>query len=146
MQIKILILLHLIGACIWVGGHLVLCISVLPKALRENKPEVIRIYEERFERIGIPALFLQIVTGIWMAQLYIGIENFFSFENTMYAHISVKLILLIATILLAIHARFFIIPKLSADNLSYLALHIVAITIVALGLLFTGLNFRLNII
>lgn len=146
MLVKILILLHVLGACVWVGGHLVLALSVLPKALREKNPETVRSFEERYERVGIPALLVQVITGIWIAQLYIGFKNFFSFENVMYSHISLKLILLIATLLLAIHARLFIIPKLNTDTLSFLALHIIAITLIALALLFTGLNFRLNIV
>lgn len=146
MLVKILILLHVIGACVWVGGHLVLALSVLPKALREKNPEPVRSFEERFERAGIPALFTQIITGIWIANLYVGFRNFFGFENVMYSHVSLKLILLIATLLLAIHARLFIIPKLNADNLSFLALHIVIITLVSLAMLFVGLNFRLNIV
>lgn len=146
MEIKLLILFHVIGACVWVGGHLVLALSVLPKALKEKNPEVVRVFEEGFERIGIPALVLQVVTGLWMAAIYVPVNEWFSFDNVMSNHIAVKLILLLVTILLAIHARFFIIPKLNADNLSSLGLHISAITLVALSLLFTGLNFRLNII
>lgn len=146
MKIKFLILFHLIGACVWVGGHLVLALSVLPKALKEGDPNVIRDFEEQLERMGIPALILQTLTGLWIAAIYVGVGNWFSFDNEMTARISVKLTLLIITILLAVHTRFFIIPKLSEENLSFLALHIIAITIVALALLFTGLKFRLNFI
>jgi uncharacterized membrane protein len=146
MEIKLLILFHVLGACVWVGGHLVLALSVLPKALKEKNPEVVRIFEERFERIGIPALLVQVITGLRMAGIYVNVSDWFSFNNVMNVHISIKLILLIITILLAIHARFFIIPKLNAKNLSLLGLHIIAITLVALALLFTGLNFRLDMI
>lgn len=146
MEIKLLILFHVIGACIWVGGHLVLALSVLPKALREKNPEVVRIFEDSFERIGIPALVLQVVTGLWMAAIYVPVKEWFSFDNVMSNHIAVKLILILATVLLAVHARFYIIPKLNVDNLSSLGFHIAAITLVAVALLFTGLNFRLNIV
>jgi putative copper export protein len=146
MEIKILILFHVLGACVWVGGHLVLALSVLPKALREEDPDVVRVFEERFERIGIPALLVQVITGLRLAWIYVDVSDWFSFDNVMNTHISIKLSLLIVTILLALHARFFIIPKLNKKNLSFLALHIIAITLIALALLFTGLNFRLNII
>lgn len=56
----------------------------------------------------------------------------------MIPHISVKRILLILTLLLAIHARLFIIPRLNADNLPRLAWHIIAVTLLAVALLFTG--------
>lgn len=146
MEIKLLILFHVLGACVWVGGHLVLAISVLPKALKEKDPEVIRIFEERFERIGIPALLIQLITGLRLAGIYIDVSDWFSFDNVMTSHISIKLILLIITILLAVHARLFIIPQLNRENMSLLALHIIAITLIAVALLFTGLNFRLDIV
>lgn len=146
MEIKLLILFHVLGACIWVGGHLVLALSVLPKALKEKDPDVVRIFEERFERVGIPALILQTITGLRLAAIYVDVKDWFSFSNVMYAHISVKLILLISTVILALHARLFIIPKLNRDNLSFLALHIIVITIIAVALMFTGLNFRLDIL
>lgn len=146
MEIKLLVLFHVLGACVWVGGHLVLALSVLPKALKEKEPEVIRVFEERFERIGIPALLIQAITGLRMAGIYVPIKEWFSCSNVMYSHVSIKLILLIFTILLALHARLFIIPKLNKDNLSLLGVHIIIITIVALALMFTGLNFRLDIL
>jgi uncharacterized membrane protein len=146
MEIKLLILFHVIGACVWVGGHLVLALSVLPKALKEKNPVLVQMFEERFERIGIPALLLQVVTGLWMASIYVPVKEWFSFNNVMSNHIGTKLILVSVTLLLAIHARFFIIPKLRVDTLSLLALHIWIITLLALALLFTGLNFRLDII
>jgi len=145
MEIKLLILFHVLGACVWVGGHLVLALSVLPKALKEKDPEIVRVFESHFERIGIPALLIQIITGLRMAGIYVDPRDWFSFNNVMTSHISVKLILLIVTVILAIHARLFIIPKLNKDNLSLLRLHIIAITLVALALMFTGLNFRLDI-
>lgn len=136
----------MLGACIWVGGHLILCLSILPQALKEKDPEIIRAFEKRYERVGIPALCVQAITGLRLAAIYVGVDGWFSFNNVMTVHISLKLILLILTILLAIHARFFIIPKLSVETLSALAMHIVVITILALALLFTGLNFRLDFI
>ncbi len=145
MELKILIVLHVLGACIWVGGHLILALSVLPKALKDKDPDVVRVFEDRFERIGIPALALQIITGFWMAGIYFPVSEWLSFSDRMHIHIGIKIILIITTALLALHARIFIIPKLNSDNLNSLAWHIIAITVVALALLFTGLNFRLFI-
>jgi putative copper export protein len=60
---RYLVILHLIGASVWVGGHLVLSLAILPRALRAKDPEIIRDFEAGFERIGIPALLVQVVTG-----------------------------------------------------------------------------------
>lgn len=146
MLLKILILFHVIGACVWVGGHLVLLLSILPKALREKDPEVIRNFEERYEQIGIPSLFVQVITGLWMASEYFPINEWFSFSDRWHTHIGVKLIFLSITLILAIHARFFIIPKLTEKNLLLLGFHIILMTMLAIALLFTGVNFRLGII
>ena len=54
----------------------------------------------------------------------------------------VKLSCILVTILLAAHARFRVIPNLDKDNLRYLAAHIIAVTIVSVVFVISGLNFR----
>lgn len=146
MGLKYLIVLHVLGACVWVGGHLVLALSVLPKALKKKNPEIVREFEVHYERVGIPALLLQVITGLMIAVIYMPVSEWFTFRDRAHTHIGLKLILLLITFLLAIHARLFIIPKLSQNNLSLLAWHIAAVTIIAVLMLFLGLNFRLAII
>ena len=58
-----LLFLHLLGASVWVGGHLVLLFSVLPGALRRRDVQPVRQFEQLYERVGIPALLVQIVSG-----------------------------------------------------------------------------------
>ena len=147
MELKILIILHVIGASIWVGGHLVLALSVLPKALKQKNVKMIQEFEGNFERIGIPALIIQIITGIRLSMIYLpNISEWFSFETDLSKHIALKLILLLLTILLAIHARFFIIPKLSEKTLKTLGWHIIAVTVIAVLFLIDGLSFRLGVL
>src|SRR5256885_1975814 len=62
--------LHVIGACVWVGGHLVLATRVLPRALREKKAAIIQEFEHGYEQIGMPALGVQILTGLWLAHRF----------------------------------------------------------------------------
>ncbi len=143
MPLKFLILWHVLGACVWVGGHLVLALSVLPEALRLRDESVILAFEKRFERIGIPALFIQVLTGLWMAGIYVPVSEWFSIADRVHLHITVKLLLLLCTVALALHARLFIIPRLSAATLPGLAWHIIAVTCAAVALLCVGLNFRL---
>ncbi len=52
----------LLGATVWTGGHLVLAIGFLPGALKSGDASLLRSVEERFERVGIPALLLQIAS------------------------------------------------------------------------------------
>jgi uncharacterized membrane protein len=40
-----IVFLHVLGASVWVGGHLVLATSVLPRALKARKPEILLGFE-----------------------------------------------------------------------------------------------------
>ena len=64
--------LHILGATVWAGGHLVLAVTILPEALREHRAATVSEFEQRFERIGLPALAVQIVTGLWLAEHLLG--------------------------------------------------------------------------
>lgn len=136
---------HLIAAAIWVGGHLLLALSVLPSALKYADVNAITEFEARFERLGLPALAAQIVTGLALA-LHIrpDIGGWFSFEDPIARAILAKLGLLVATILLAAHARLTIIPKLDATRLPALGIHIAAVTLLSVAFVLTGLAFRLG--
>lgn len=135
----ILLILHLLAATVWIGGHLILSIGFLPKALKEKNPEIITNFEKSYEKIGLPALLILIVTGVFLSYRYgIAISNWFSFENGIETVVSVKLILLLLTLALAIHARIFIIPKLSPKSLPFMAAHIILITLVGLTMMVVG--------
>ena len=140
----LLIILHTLAATVWVGGHLILSIIILPDAWKKNDYKIISIFENSFERIGIPSLIIQVVTGIWMSHLYLPVSKWFDFSNAISSLISIKLILLVLTIGLAIHARFVIIPKLDNSKIPLLASHIIAVTIIGIIFLIVGLSFRLN--
>jgi putative copper export protein len=140
---RILVVLHLLGATIWVGGHLVLAMSVLPRAMRANDPAIVRDFESGYERMGIPALLLQVVTGIWLAQRWIPNAAGWLAPATPQAWLVVaKLALLVATAALGAHARLRIIPRLDAARLPVLRTHIVAITVVAVLFLVLGVGVR----
>lgn len=78
----ILLVLHLIAATIWVGGHLVLAIGYLPKALKHKDFSYIGNFEKTYEPIGMPSLAVLIITGILMAYDYnAGFSSWFSFAT-----------------------------------------------------------------
>ncbi len=137
-----LLFFHVLGASVWVGGHLVLATTFLPRALREKDPRIIQSFEQQFERIGIPALLLQVITGVWMALIYVPFEDWWSLASAHHRFLWMKLGLLAGTIGLAIHARLVIIPKLSPENLPTLALHIALVTLLAISFIWVGLSFR----
>ena len=93
---RTLLFLHLLGAAIWVGGHLVLALGILPGALRRRDPQAIRAFEQVYERIGIPALLLQVVSGLWLASLWLPFDHWFGATPVARA-LQLKLLLLAAT-------------------------------------------------
>ena len=61
---SLLLLLHILAATVWTGGHLVLALTVLPRALRARDPQILLQFESGYERVGMPALLLQVLTGL----------------------------------------------------------------------------------
>jgi len=140
---RLLVVLHLLGASVWIGGHLVLAMSVLPRAMRARDPAIVRDFESGYERIGIPALLLQVITGLWLATRWIPPGVGWFPPQTPQAHLVLgKLALLLVTIALGAHARLRIIPKLDAGRLPALRAHIVAITVTAILFLILGVGIR----
>ncbi|MFQ5846657.1 MAG: CopD family protein [Candidatus Methylomirabilales bacterium] len=140
---KYLLMLHVLGATVWTGGHLVLAMTVLPKALRRRDPALILEFDSGFERIGLPALLLQVATGFWLAyQLVPDVSSWFSFEDPVSTLIFAKVALLVLTVTLAVDARVRIAPHLSSHNMGNLAFHIIAVTIIAVLLAMMGVAFR----
>lgn len=140
---KIIILLHVLFATIWVGGHLILSIGFLPRALRQKDPAIIRQFESKFEPIGLPALVIQVLTGLWLGIFYDSQPmGWFTFRGSLATHLALKVILVALTLILAIHGRFRIIPKLKPENLKALAFHIIAVTVIGIILVILGVSIR----
>lgn len=134
--------LHILGATIWAGGHLVLAVTILPRALRERRAAIVSEFEQSFERIGLPALAIQILTGFWLAHHLLGSPGNWFHDNPLAHVVQVKLGLLAITLGLAIHARFRVIPKLSDDTLPTLAWHIRLVTLAAVLFVLAGASIR----
>ena len=58
-----ILFLHILAATVWTGGHLVLAIAILPRVLRERSPAKLLEFESAYERVGIPALVVQVATS-----------------------------------------------------------------------------------
>ena len=138
-----ILFLHVLGATIWTGGHLALSFIVLPQALRARDPKILLNFEQGYERIGMPALFIQVATGLWMAwQFSPGLATWMSFSDPMTMGIGVKLGLLLATAGFALNARFRVIPNLTAETLPVMAWHIRAVTVMAVLFVAAGVFIR----
>ncbi|MBX2955025.1 MAG: CopD family protein [Cyclobacteriaceae bacterium] len=139
---KWLVLLHVLGACVWAGGHLVLSLGFLPQALKLRDLSIIQHFEKHYERVGIAALLIQVVTGVWMTLIYVPLSSWLTLASPHHVYLWTKFALLAGTLVLAVHARFFIIPKLTVEKLPQLAFHIVLVTVLAVSFVLVGLSFR----
>ena len=138
-----LLILHLLGAAIWTGGHLILALVILPKVLSSRNLDALLQFEQQFEKIGMPALAIQIITGLWMAHNILpNVSAWFAFDNDISILIGIKLILLLMTATVAMHARFWVIPRLSADNLIGFAVNIVLVSLLSVTFVVVGTLFR----
>lgn len=136
-------MLHIISATIWAGGHLILVFTILPKVLNTKNIEILIRFESGFEKIGIPSLIVQVITGVWMAYDLVPDIKSWLLPHEPLAHlITYKIFLLLLTIGLAIDARLRIIPKLNENNLKSLAFHIIPVTIIAVLFIIVGVSFR----
>ncbi len=139
LYIKFVIFLHILCATIWTGGHLILSIGFLPAAMKKSDFNIIESFESRYERIGIPALLILLITGVILTFYYTPEFLQFDLSDHYTKHIFLKFVLMLATIGLAIHARFFLIPKKNLNSLSW---HIIAITSLSVLFVFTGFSVR----
>ena len=134
--------LHLLGAAIWAGGHLVLALTILPRALREQRAATVSEFEASFERVGLPALAVQVVTGLWLAEHLLGAPGNWFDDNPVAHVVQVKLGLLALTLALAVHARLRVIPRLDDETLPTLAWHIRIVTLAAVLFVLAGASIR----
>jgi putative copper export protein len=142
---KYVLLLHILGATVWTGGHLVLALAVLPRVLKERSPAALRQFESAYERVGMPALLLQVATGLWLAHLLVpDVRAWFTAGDFVSRLILFKLSLLAATVLVAADARLRIIPRLTAQTLPAMARRIVAVTVLSVLFVATGVAFRVG--
>lgn len=139
----LLLIIHLIAATIWVGGHLTLSIVFLPVALRQKEPQIILNFERKFEPLGISSLIALVITGIWMAYDFgVSYESWFNFIGSLEKVVSTKLLLLMLTIILALYTQIYVIPNLNKYNLNKIAFSIISVTIIGLTMLILGSTIR----
>ncbi len=139
----ITLFLHLLGATIWAGGHLVLALAILPRALRAGDPALLKGYAMGYMRIAMPALALQIVTGFWLAlQVVPDWRTWLSFSDPQTIGIGIKIVLLGATLGLIASRMLGGHSHHGPGGLKNMAWHLRAMTLVAVLFLAAGAFLR----
>lgn len=139
MKHQIVLIIHLLAATIWVGGHLLLLLRYVPKAIKSKSIEELSAFRKNFEPVGMPSLFILIITGILMAYDYnITFEKWFLFENSIEKIISVKLILLLISLTLAFITFKFVLLSINKISPFLLYFIIFLVTTIAVFMLILG--------
>lgn len=148
-----LLFLHLLGASVWIGGHLYLALRIVPVAIFEQNSQILLDFEKSFEKLGMSALIIQVLTGLKMADILLpewslllahGADNPLRQISIL---LTVKLTWLILTVMTALSAQLFVIPNLKKDikNAKHRRIfisHILIITVLSVAFLATGVLFR----
>jgi uncharacterized membrane protein len=135
MPLKTLVTLHVIGAAILAGGHLVFALGILPRAWRAKDSEMLLSFQRAFTPVGHAALLVQIITGLWLAMPYFADRS----AATMLVEIKVTLLVLILAI--TIHAKVRVAKRLP-EAMGSFAGHVVANAVLATALLVLGAALR----
>ena len=145
MKHQIYLIIHLLAATIWVGGHLLLLLRYVPKAIKSKSLEELSAFRKNFEPVGMPSLFILIITGILMAYDYnITFEKWFLFENSIEKIVSIKLILLFISLTLAFITIKFVLPSINKISPFILYFIIFLVTTIAVIMLVLGSLVRIG--
>ena len=140
-----LIVLHLLGACIWVGGHFLLAVLVLPQARKRGDAALSHRMEAAYASVGIPALLLEVSTGLLLAYLHLpDLAAWLDFSNPMGRLVGIKVILLLLTLVLGLDVRFRLFSKIESEGIEALKAHVILITFLSVLMVFVGASFRIG--
>ncbi|MEQ9617111.1 MAG: CopD family protein [Phycisphaerales bacterium] len=140
---KLIVMLHMLGACVWIGGHAVLVGMILPKALKRNDPGPVLEFERDYGRLGLGALVVQLATGLWLADRWIGDWSTIFREPTPQAHLILsKLTVLVITVMLAGFTYHKVLPRIDEGRLKLFTLLASVTTGLAVIMLVLGVGIR----
>ncbi len=140
---KYIVFIHILSATVWTGGHLILSITVLPAALKNKSIDIIKQFGERFDKIGIPALVLQFLTGLYLAYHHLpNVAEWFSFKAPVSHLVVTKLLLLVITAGMILRFKLKVQPKITNNKLKTVKVHIIAVTIISVLFVFLGVWFK----
>jgi hypothetical protein len=111
--------------------------------LQDKSPAALLAFESVYEKIGMPALLVQVVTGLMLAYRMVpDFTEWFNLTNPLAHPILAKLLLLTVTVGFAIDARLRVIPNLSPATLKVMAWHIIPVTVFSILFVIVGVSFR----
>ena len=153
-----LLFFHMLGASVWIGGHIYPVLIIVPNALKQHNAQALLNFEQGFEKLGMSALITQVITGLIMANQLLPnwsqrVNPFFNLGQDITILLTLKFTWLICTILTALSAQLLVIPRLKqaliAENMTVsqkyfkiFVAHISLIMLLGLAFVVTGVLFR----
>ena len=143
MLYKLLVILHILGAAVLVGTNLVVMLSVIPKAKKANDVGVIRGYLGGVGQMGVHALAVQLITGLWLASpQFKGISAAFQMKEVFATHVVAKVVIMIVITVLIIVLRRKIAPNLTMENLGGFTMTVGLVTLLGIAMVALGVGLR----
>jgi putative copper export protein len=143
MLTKWLVMLHVLGAAVWIGGHAVVLAVVIPAARRSRDVGPVREFERAFGKLARASLGTQVLTGAILASPWIGGWGNVLSTPTPVSHLVLGKIALVAAIVgLAAHASRRMLPALTPATLGRFALHAWIVTVLSILLVVSGVSIR----
>ena len=139
---RYVLLLHIVAATVWTGGHLVLALRILPGVLSRRSASMLLDFERRYEPLGLSALVVQVISGAWLASRLVPFSLWLSLGNPTSRMVVMKLTCLAFTIAFALDARLRVLPRLRDDNVRTMVPHITAVTVLSVLFVVAGVGFR----
>lgn len=136
----ILLFLYLLGVVIWVGGYLVLVFGIFFGVLCCCDFQVICVFEQVYEWIGIFVLLLQVVSGLWLVSLWLLFDYWFGVMLVVCV-LQFKLLFLVVIVVLGVYVCLCLILNLDVESLLKFGWYIVVIILVGLGFVVVGQSF-----
>ena len=139
---RYILLLHILAATVWTGGHLFLALRLLPDVVRKRSAALLLDFEKRYEPLGMTALAVQIITGFWLAARLVPPSMWLRPDIPASVMLMTKFGALALTAMFALDARFRVLPKISDANVTSMVPHIVGVTTLSVVFVFAGVGIR----
>jgi len=143
MLYKLIVMVHILGASLWIGGRGVLVGVVIPRSMRTGDVERLKDFEKGIGRIGLASLVVQLVTGLWLVDHWLGGIGALLRPTNPIAHMALtKIALLVALVGLAGDAHHRMLPRLEPGRLRAFAVHAWVTATLSVVLVVLGVGIR----
>lgn len=143
----VLLVLHILGASIWIGGLLIFTLGVIPNAKKQNNGSLITNFEKSFHILGMVALTVQLLTGFRLAMIYLGgMKGLFDFSfHGAYLFVW-KLSLILISMGLFVMFKKKALPAVAGGDFGKSSSMLWLLSLLALALMVLGLGFSRGIV